>query len=302
MGKMRFEEFTKAVVEKIREYLPETFAGASVELHTVVKNNDLRLTGLTIRRAESNICPTIYLEQFFELYKAGEEMSKVLEHIAEIRVENDVKTVFNADQITGFGRVRDRIVPRIVGRKWNAVLLSERPYTAVADLAVTYHILLGESRYRTSSVPITNNLMDVWGIKTEELHAIAVSNMLSLLPSTFRGMSAVLTSLITGEKNDVLDPADEAMFVLSNEKGMYGATAVLDEKIMKKIVERFGGAFFILPSSVHEVLIVPEASDTDVSQLEEMVTSINAAEVMPEERLSNHVYRYTVKHGLQLAR
>ena len=69
---MRFEEFADIVVEKIREYLPETFAEASVELKTVIKNNDLKLTGITIRREESNICPTIYLEQYYKAYEAGE--------------------------------------------------------------------------------------------------------------------------------------------------------------------------------------------------------------------------------------
>lgn len=302
MGKMRFEEFTKAVVEKIREYLPETFAEANVELQTVVKNNDLKLTGLTIRSEESNVCPTIYLESFFEAYEAGEEMSKVLKHIADIRVKNDVRNGFDAGQITDFDRVREKIVPRLIGREWNSSLLSERPYTVVADLAVTYHILLSQERDRTASAPITYALMESWGIKTEVLHDIAIRNMHSLLPSTFRGMSSVLGLMLSGEEADAMDPADETMFVLSNEKGMYGATAILDEEIMEKIVKRFGQAFFVLPSSVHEMLIVPETPDMDVRQLEAMVTSINASEVMPEERLSNQVYRYTVKNSLQLAR
>lgn len=301
MEKMKFDEFTKAVVEKIREYLPDTFAGASVELQTVVKNNDLKLTGLTIRSEDSNVCPTIYLEQFFEAYKAGEEMSTVLEDIANIRVKNDVKNTFNVSQITDLDRVKDDIVPRLIGREWNAALLAERPYKPIADLAVTYHIMLGQERDGTASIPITLALMEPWGVTTEELHDIAIRNMRSLHPSTFRGMSSVLGCMLSGEEGDVMDPADEVMFVLSNKKGMYGATAILDEKIMEKIVERFGKAFFILPSSVHELLIVPEMPDMDVTQLEAMVTSINAAEVMPEERLSDHVYRYTVEKGLRLA-
>ena len=225
MKKMRFEEFTKAVVEKIREYLPETFAEASVELQTVVKNNDLKLTGLTIRSEESNICPTIYLESFFEAYEAGEEMSKVLKHIADIRVKTDTQNTFDAGQITDFDLAKGRILPRLIGREWNDSLLAERPYTAIADLAVTYHILLGQEKDRTASAPITFALMESWGMKTEELHDIAVRNMRSLLPSTFRGMCSVLGLMLSGEESDMMDPADETMFVLSNQKGMYGATA-----------------------------------------------------------------------------
>ena len=224
-------------------------------------------------------------------------MSKVLKHIADIRVKTDVKYAFDAGQITDFDRVKGKIVPRLIGREWNASLLAERPHTAVADLAVTYHVLLG-----TASAPITFALMESWGLDTEALHDIAVRNMCSLLPSSFRGMSVVLGLMLSGDESDLMDPADETMFVLSNEKGMYGATAVLDEKIMGKIVERFGKEFFVLPSSIHEMLIIPETPDMDVMQLEAIVTSINASEVMPEERLSNHVYRYTVNSGLQRAR
>ena len=296
---MRFEEFADIVVEKIREYLPETFAEASVELKTVIKNNDLKLTGITIRREESNICPTIYLEQYFKAYEAGEEMDKILEDIADVRVKTDVKDSFDVEQITEFERVKGMIIPRLVSKEQNSVALAERPYSLLADLAVTYHILLLDRR--SASTPVTNDLMKVWGIETEELHELAVRNMTRLIPGTFRGMSVVMNALCGG-KTDVLDPENEMLFVLSNEGGWYGAAAVLDDKIMKSVVERVGEEFYVLPSSVHELLVVPVNMGMEVGQLKEMVTSINASEVALEEQLSDNVYRYSTEKGLQVAR
>ena len=294
---MRFDEFVSIVAEKILDYMPKTFAEAEVKLETVIKNNDLKLTGITIRREESNICPTIYLEQYFKAYESGAEMDKILGKIADTRMKNDFEESFDADQFKDFDWVKDMIVPRLVNKEQNLEQLTERPYSAIADLAVTYHILLFNGN---ASTPVTNDFMKVWGIKTEELHELAVRNMARLIPGTFRGMSVVMDA-ICGDKTDVLDPENEMLFVLSNKGGWYGAAAVLDDKIMKSVVKRVGEKFYVLPSSVHELLVVPSNIGMDVGQLKEMVTSINASEVALEERLSNNVYRYSTEKGLQIA-
>ena len=305
MEKMMFDEFAKAVVEKIREYLPESFANASVELQTVLKNNGLELTGLTIRNTGSNICPTIYLEQFFEAYSAGEDIKKVMENIASLRLRNEVETLFDANQITDFEQVKERIIPRVINREWNRNLLSGIPYTPLADLAVIYHILIGDQDDREASTQVTNQLIQSWGIDVDDLHKLAIRNMLKHYPSTFRSLSSVLEFMLLGnadESNPLIDPTDEVMFILTNGKGMYGAAALLDKKTMDAIADRFEENFYILPASLHEVLIILNTSDIAVETLEEMVKAVNTSDVQPHERLGEHVYRYSRKNGLQIAR
>lgn len=303
MEKMKFDEFAKEVVEKIREYLPETFANARVELQTVLKNNDLRLTGLSIRGAGSNVCPTIYLEQFFDQYQAGQDIRTILENIAHMRVRNDLGERFAVEQVTDFDQVKDRIVPRIIGREWNADLLTYRPYREVADLAVTYHIMLEDDPDRMASIPITNGLMQSWGVNEDRLYQLALKNMLAQYPSTFRAMSSVLGMLFGGpanEENPLIDPTDEVMFVLSNNKGVFGAAALLDQAMMQAIYERFGESFLILPASVHEVLVVLVTPDTEPERLREIVLAVNESDVNPEDRLGERVYRFTPEAGLQV--
>ena len=304
--KMRFEQFTEEVVNKIREFLPESFANASVELQTVTKNNDLKLTGLTIRCADNNICPTIYLEQFYDKYQSGEDMGKILSNIADVRVRNEVKNGFDVEQITDFERVKDMIVPRLIGKEWNKSLLEQRPHKIVADLAVTYHIMLKQDIDGTASAPITYALMQGWGVDVDTLHELALRNMPVLLPSTFQSMSSVLSEMIYKDMDDEdaerlladMVPQDDLMFVLSNKQKVNGAAALLDKDIMQKIVEKFGEDFYILPSSIHECIIVSADADMDTSQLTAMIQEVNAGQVAPDERLSDHPYRYTLEDGL----
>ena len=299
-----FEEFKNEVVGKIREFLPESFASAEVSLQVVRKNNDLQLTGLTIRSTESNICPTIYLEKFYDEYVEGADMSEILERIAEVRMDHEVSESFDVAQITDFEQIKGKLVPRLINAEMNSELLEARPHKLVADLAVTYCALLDQSFDGTASVAVTNELMKMWNTSVEELHEIAVANLSELLPSTFKGMTEVMSEMMGMSTEDMkmmgMSTDEEQMYVLSNSIKVNGASALLDAKIMEEIIEKVGD-FYILPSSIHETLVVPAKSCMDVESLEAMVREINYTQLQPDEILSNRVYAYSLEEGLELA-
>ena len=299
-----FEEFKNEVVGKIREFLPESFASAEVSLQVVRKNNDLQLTGLTIRSTESNICPTIYLEKFYDEYVEGADMSEILERIAEVRMAHEVSESFDVAQITDFEQIIGKLVPRLINAEMNSELLEARPHKLVADLAVTYCALLDQSFDGTASVAVTNELMKMWNTSVEELHEIAVANLSELLPSTFKGMTEVMSEMMGMSTEDMemmgRSTDEEQMYVLSNSIKVNGASALLDAKMMEEIIEKVGD-FFILPSSIHETLVVPVKSGMDVESLEAMVREVNSTQLQPDEILSNRVYLYSLEEGLKLA-
>lgn len=299
-----FEEFKNEVVGKIREFLPESFASAEVSLQVVRKNNDLQLTGLTIRNTESNICPTIYLEKFYEEYESGTDMSEILERIAEVRMEHEVAEPFDVSQITDFEQIKGKLVPRLINAEMNSELLDARPHKLVADLAVTYCALLDQSFDGTASVAVTNELMKMWNTSVEELHEIAVANLSELLPSTFKGMTEVMSEMMDMSTEDMemmgMSTDEEQMYVLSNSIKVNGASALLDAKMMEEIIEKVSD-FYILPSSIHETLVVPVKSGMDVESLEAMVREVNSTQLQPDEILSNRVYIYNLEEGLKLA-
>ena len=305
MADMSFEEFKQEIADNIKDHLPVQYQDSTVQLNTVQKNNEA-LDAITITSPDSNVSPTIYLNSFYADYQNGQDMDTIMDRIADVRVEHEVSQDFDVSKITDFDQVRDHIAARVVGMEDNADLLDQRPHAEMDDLAVTYCVMLGEDANGSMSVPVTNQLMETWGVTQEELHELAKANQDELTPSTFKSMNEVMTEMMIPQMmNDMgLDreaaqemvesmmPPEDKMFVLSNEQKLNGAAALLDDKMMDQIAEKVGGDFYILPSSVHEVLIVPADAGMDLKDLEAMVQEVNETQVAPQDRLSDHVYQY----------
>ena len=192
---MDFEEFKASVAEQIKDYLPEKYADATVDLQDVTKNNDTVLTGLLIRTEDSNIAPNIYLENFFAQYQDGEDLGDILQHIADIRVNHEMEQGFDVSKITDFDQVKDHIICKLVNAEMNADYLADKPHTLVEDLAVVYAVDLGGGEGGRMSAPITNNLMEQYGVTTQELHDIALQN-LSESQIEFKTMRDVLVDMM----------------------------------------------------------------------------------------------------------
>ena len=293
MENMTFEEFMKKVTEEIKGFLPEKYEGSNVSISEIIKNNDTKLHALTVSSPEGNIAPTIYLEQYYADYQDGNEFSDVMEQIAQVRMDHEVGRDMDVSSLTDYEKVKGSIVPRLVNLEQNRELLEDRPYTAIDDLAVTYHVFLGQHDGGTMSAPVTNEMMRMYGVDVNELHETAISNMNEITPSEFKSMGQVMAEMMGDDFPKELLPPDEGlMFVLSNRDKLHGASALLDEKMMQEVSERMQGDFYILPSSVHETIIVPKRAEMDRETLEAMVRDVNASQVAPQERLSDHVYVY----------
>ena len=305
MADMTFDEFKQEIADNIKEYLPDKYADSTVQVNAVQKNNET-LDALTVTSPDSNMSPTIYLNSYYEDYQNGRDMDDILDSIADLRVEHEVNQDFDVSSITDFEKVSDKIAARLYGMEGNEELLSARPHATMDDLAVTYCIMLGDNENGSMSVPITNQIMETWGVTQEDLRRIAQENCDTLTPSKFMSMNAVMTDMMVPQimsdygvdreeaikmVNDMV-PTDDKLFVLTNNQKLNGAAALLDEKMMEQIAERVGNDFYILPSSVHEVLIVPKEAGMDLKDLEAMVQEVNATQVAPEDKLTDSVYHY----------
>ena len=310
MNNMTFDEFKQEVADRIKDYLPEKYANAAVSLQDIMKNNDTKLTAVTILLPDSNISPTIYLNEYYRDYKNNMPMEQILTQIAAVRDKYELENPFDVTRITDFDQVKGKIAAKLIGAEMNAVLLADRPHTMIDDLAVTYCVLLGEDERGSMSVPVTNNLMKTWNVSAEELHDIARENMETLTPGSFKSMHEMMMGMIMpnlleqcgGDKEQaemlfetMCPPDDGRMYVLTNEQKFNGAAIILSEKTMDQVADKVGDRFFILPSSIHELLVVPRNAGIDRKDLENMVRNVNATQVAPEERLSDHVYIYDAK-------
>ena len=299
---MNYEQFKQEIVDNIKDYLNESYENASVDIKQVVKNNGMELDGLVIRKEDENITPNIYLNGLFEEYNDGKSMNEILQNIADLREQADMASIpFSIEDVRDIDKIKDRIECRLVNCENNAEFLEGKPFTQLEDLAVIYSINLGkQDPDNLMSTTVTDMLMADWGISTEELHRIALEN-LENSGIQLKSLREQMIELMfpDGAPNDhsmdfMLPPEDAGpqMYVLSNSEKHYGAKAVLDTQKMEEIAEKLGGDYVILPSSVHEVLILPNAAEMDRPALEEMVRTVNATEVKPNEVLSDNVYVY----------
>ena len=181
-------------------------------------------------------------------------------------------------------------------------MLKDVPYEKKEDLALTYHILVEQEAGGISSAMITNSIMKIYGIDQEQLHKDAIENSPKILPAKVMSVGSMLLNSLEKDGEDVdvnirsaLEGESSSMLtIVTNEVGIEGAATLFYPELMEKLSDQFGD-YFILPSSIHETLILPDDGFMSVTMLKNMVTEINETQVMENERLTNEVYHYDSK-------
>ena len=296
------KDFAAVVMESIKDYLPADMQDCRIEVRETVKPN-ITYTSLLIHRPDCNITPCFHLDGLYREYLNGAKMPDILAKLAIERMKYDRKENFTADQFYRFEDCKDKIVPRLINASKNQQYLESHAHVLIHDLACVFYVLIeGFAEWGGGAIGVTNEIMEKWNVTASELHETAVNNLPSLQPPVFTDVVTVLakTSGISEEEQKMMRMSlcENMIYVLTNTNNLYGASAVFDKKIMKELVEKFGD-FYILPSSIHEVIIAPVKPDMDVDYLKEMVTEINATHLEPDEVLSDSIYTYTLEGGLK---
>lgn len=278
--------------------------GYVVNINEVLKNNDTHLTGLTIRTEESNIAPTIYLEGMFERYKAGNAAIPVIvSEILSVYESHKTTMSFDASLVTDFSACKERICYKLVNADRNRELLADAPHIIVCDdLAVLFYILVSNDGEGTATITVRNNMTDLWGVDEDELFKIALINTQRLFRGSVMSMASVMMELLSDRMDEentkefydmvVSDEDMVPMYVCTNTQKINGAGVLLYKDLLKEFADRVGSDFYILPSSVHEILLVPVSKEMQIEYLRSMVREVNATQVAPEEVLSDNVYIY----------
>ena len=199
--------------------------------------------------------------------------------------------------VTDFDNVRDKIIMTVSGsqKSETADMAAARPYKTIEDMTVFYAIALKESSHsELVSIPITKQMLREWDISPDEFVSIADKEAPKNTPYTFQGMSQVLGLSSDGLGGD----EQEIMFVVTNESRCKGAGVIGYPDIFNEISDKLGGDFFVLPSSIHEFLVVVDNGDFKSCELEDMVKDVNSGFVKPEEVLTDHAYHYDSKAKL----
>lgn len=269
--------------------------GGNITINHVIKNNGCEMDGLVIMEKGKDIAPTIYLDSFYELYTNGENIKSIIRQIEVIYEQNKNNVTFDVNILKHFDTIKDKIVYKVVNYRSNEKLLEQVPHKRILDLAVVFYCLLDNEYGRSATALIYNNNLKNWNVTIDDVYKAALKNTPDLLHSKISSMAALFEKCgvnVDGEEVDLKDYVPSDMYVLTNESKLNGAACILYENVLYDFAQKLGADLYILPSSVHEVILLPKLSMFEKDELVNMVKEVNTEGVAADEVLSDHVYEY----------
>ena len=269
--------------------------GGNITINHVIKNNGCEMDGLVIMEKGKDIAPTIYLDSFYELYTNGENIKSIIRQIEVIYEQNKNNVTFDVNILKHFDTIKDKIVYKVVNYRSNEKLLEQVPHKRILDLAVVFYCLLDNEYGRSATALIYNNNLKNWNVTIDDVYKAALKNTPDLLRSKISSMAALFEKCgvnVDGEDVDLKDYVPSDMYVLTNESKLNGAACILYENVLYDFAQKLGADLYILPSSVHEVILLPKLSMFEKDELVNMVKEVNTEGVAADEVLSDHVYEY----------
>lgn len=305
---MNFEEFINTIKDTIKEYLPEDYRDAEVN---ILENRKLNTnyTGLTVTREGDTLAPTINLNNLFDSYSKHPEHSitAVMQEVASV-IQHTPET-FDIGRIMDYDRVKKNLFMRLSAAEKNKDLLEHAPHIRKEDLAITFHIMLDQSDKGTATTMINDNMMEAYGIDLDRLYQDALLNSPVICPAQIENMGEALSRMMIEDMKSAGAPPeviqemekdlkesnkDNPMTIITNDRLVDGASAIFYPGVMDLVGERMKGDYFILPSSVHETLVVPDDGRVSLQELTDMVKEVNMTQVSPEDQLTDQVYHYDI--------
>ena len=288
---MDYEQF----LEQVKDRLQEQFPYMDVSIRSVEKLQGESYTGISIAPAGSNAGATMNLHSQYDLLQEGTPMEIIIRRIENL-ANDAVEQIPQVDTgvLGDYGQMKDRLIMQAVPTDQNRALLATTPHREMEDLSIVYRFQLDHQARGDATILVTNQMLENYGITAEQLIADAAVSAPQRNPLSIRSMAQVMAEMSGGmfEPEDIGAPA---LLVATVPGAVNGAGVLGYPDFFKEATELIGGDFFILPSSVHEVLLLADDGTARAAELNAMVSSINASEVMPEDRLSDEAYHYDVK-------
>lgn len=292
---MNYTRFKDCVMRGLKEQVGE---GKEVHLDKVIKTNDIELDAVTIYDGVNNIMPTLYLNDSYEKYRKGASIDEVVDEILCISEFYAKRRRFEFDFFDTFEEAKDRIACKLVNIERNEQLLREVPFRRFLDLAIVAYAVITHEDNSISTCLITNGMVEQWDISVDELIDWGIYNTGEIMGQ----LCLPLYSLVRDsfyeygfDGNTLTEPDETPVFVLTNQRRINGAASLLDIELMRRIGMAFDDDLYIIPSSIHEVIIVPSSQTVDRSRLDAITCNVNQCALDPKDFLSDHTYFYSRK-------
>jgi len=287
------ETFAELIKEALLQHLdPDVF---EIEIRKTEKTNCIK-TGIAVRRKTSPVAAVVYAEDILaSLWEKPRPIHVIAEEIAGVVRQPLPFDSNNVECLDEWEYAKDRIQLRLVNTALNKSLLDSCPHREFFDLSVIYWVAVGEK----SSARVNNDTLKMWGVTEEELFYAGCESMRRNSSIVLKPVTEVLAERgVPGFKApfEAGSGAGPSLYVLlGNNPNM--ASAILFSNAVEELSERYSGDVYIMPSSIHEVLLLPEYDGVDVRFLLQMVRDVNRAVVKKEDFLSDSVYVYRRRTG-----
>ena len=295
---MDYENFKEQFVENLKESLYERGMEDVQMREAHVDKLNGGYDAVTITPGDSNIGVTLNIDNFYKAFENGADMSEVVSKATEVAINGMENTPqLDVASLTDYDQMKDKLVMEVVSAEANAEMLENVPHQNMEDMAVVYRFVINSDETGRASILATNDMINAMGVTPEQLHADALENAPQIRPAQITGMSEVIAEMMGRDQAEMMgivpvDPKDEQMFVATVSDKVMGAGVLAYQDFMDQAADRLGVSFYILPSSRHEVLLVPDNGQMSLGDLESMVREVNATQVAPEDKLTDSVYHY----------
>lgn len=293
---MNYNCFLKDVTQRVCEAVSGTM---TVEVGAVAKNNGVTLDSLMIHRPGETVCPNIYINPLYEQYLNGATVDQIVERILLTYRSAVPAAEIDPDALLNPEIILSQVVYRLVNYEKNERLLEDIPYKPVLDLALIYYVMVHTEEFGDGAIMVRNDLLAYYNLTKEEVDRAAKENTARLLPADFMGIRELMREMgeIIGVKSyKDLSLEEEAvaspLYVLTNRQRLFGAYYMTDESLLSEISRKLDSDLFLIPSSVHECMVVPTEIWEEKDTLSDMVREINHTQVSEQDFLADTIYRY----------
>ena len=301
---MDIKNYAESLAEEIRKENEDL----EVDVQENLKNNDFKRVGLSIKKKGEHIAPNIYVDDMFKdglsIDKAKKEVLSLYE---EFKVSPfDVEKL--ADFLSDYEKVKENICIRVLGYEQNKENIKNCPYMIFGDLVCLFYVCVDVDKtgdITGGSIKVHNDLCSKWNITLLELCEKAIENTRRIFPMEMKTMYDTLAEMKPEAFSDAKDLIEEQnpMMIVSNKVKSYGASCILDKESLNEIADKMNCNFYIIPSSIHELIVLPEEFDKNalcsgsdeedtMKFILDMVKEVNECALPPSDKLTDNVYFY----------
>lgn len=262
-------------------------AEEKITVQTIEQKYTAKIKTVSLYHRGKRTTPWIYMAPFYRLYQHGysmESIQKELKNVLDMVTENNK---VEGEIFTNFECAAAFLSVRLISYQKNKEFLSLVPHRRILDLAIIYQLVFEGTDTTMGAAVVYQDHCRIWEVTEDILFQTAIASMIRRFPPSLNSVEALI-----GLPELPVQSGFPHLFALTNSKAFFGASVIMYPGILRTAAKKLGGAYYILPSSMHEVLLLAKDKDTDPSQLKEIVEEVNLTDAVSTDFLSNHVYEY----------